>query len=145
MVHANEITSLLGGTRVLGRRPANDFAYIEMIREGLPFASVTASGKALGLSEEQVLTAIGIPKRTAARRKATKGRLTATESERILRLTRAIVAATESLGDRDNAARWLTGPVLALGGVTPLSLLDTDVGLEQVLTILGRIEYGIFS
>ena len=145
MIHAEEITALLGGPRVLGRRPGNDFGYIEMIRRGLPFASVTAAAKALGLSEEQALTALGIPKRTAARRKASKGRLNATESERVLRLSRAIAAASESLGAADKAARWLQKPVRALGGVTPLSLLDTDVGLEQVLTILGRIEYGVYS
>ena len=145
MVHAEEIASLLGGPRVLGRRPGNDFSYIEMIREGLPFASVTAAAKALDMSEEQVLTALRIPKRTAARRKAAAGRLTPAESERVLRLTRAIAAATETLGSRENAARWLTGSVAALGGVAPLSLLDTDVGLDQVLTILGRIEFGVYS
>jgi len=105
MIHAEEITALLGGPRVLGRRPGNDFGYIEMIRRGLPFASVTAAAKALGLSEEQALTALGIPKRTAARRKASKGRLNATESERVLRLSRAIAAASESLGAADKAAR----------------------------------------
>ena len=145
MVHAEEVKTLLGGSRILGRRPVHEFGYIELIREGLPFASLSGAAKALGRSEEQVLTALGIPKRTAARRKAMKERLSPTESERVLRLSRAIVAATDVLGDRENAARWLTGTNIALGGVTPLSLLDTDVGLEQVLTILGRIEHGIFS
>jgi putative toxin-antitoxin system antitoxin component (TIGR02293 family) len=145
MVHAEEITSLLGGPRVLGRRPANDFAYIEMIREGLPFASVSAAGKALGLSEEQVLTALGIPKRTAARRKATKGRLNAIESERIMRLSRTIAAANDVLGSREKAASWIQGHNPALDGLTPLSLLDTDLGLQRVLDILTRIEYGVYS
>lgn len=145
MVHAEEVKTLLGGSRVLGRQPVNEFSYIKMIRDGLPFRSLTPAAKALGLSEEHVLVALGVPKRTAARRKGNRERLSAAESERLLRLTRAITAATETLGAAHKAAHWLQSPVRALGGETPLSLLDTDIGLEQVLTILGRIDHGIFS
>jgi putative toxin-antitoxin system antitoxin component (TIGR02293 family) len=145
MLHAEDVTSLLGGYRVLGRRLNSDMSCVEAIREGLPFASVSSAADALGLSEEQVLTALRIPKRTAARRKAGNGRLNATESERVMRLGRAIARATDVLGDRENAASWLLGNNRALGGVPPLSLLDTDVGLQQVLDILGRIEYGVYS
>jgi putative toxin-antitoxin system antitoxin component (TIGR02293 family) len=145
MLYAEDITSLLGGYRVLGRRLNSDTSCVEAIREGLPFVSVSSAAEALGLSEEQVLTALRIPKRTAARRKAGNGRLSPTESERVLRLSRAIARATDVLGDRENAASWLLGINRALGGVTPLSLLDTDVGLQQVLDILGRIEYGVYS
>jgi putative toxin-antitoxin system antitoxin component (TIGR02293 family) len=145
MTYGKEISSLLGGSHVLGSRVNGGFDFVAAIRKGLPFRSVTITAKVLDLSEEQLLTALGIPKRTAARRKASGGRLPATESERIVRLARVIANASDVLGDRENAARWLTGPVTALGGVTPLSLLDTDVGLDQVLTVLGRIEHGIFS
>jgi putative toxin-antitoxin system antitoxin component (TIGR02293 family) len=145
MLHAEDVTSLLGGYRVLGRRLNSDMNCVELIREGLPFASVSAAAKALQLSEEQVLTALRIPKRTVARRKAANGRLNASESERVLRLGRAIAAATDVLGNREKAASWITGYNLALGGVTPISLLDTDFGLQQVLDVLGRIEYGVYS
>jgi hypothetical protein len=33
----------------------------------------------------------------------------------------------------------------ALSGATPLSLLDTDIGAENVLDTLGRIEHGVFA
>jgi putative toxin-antitoxin system antitoxin component (TIGR02293 family) len=145
MVHAEDIAALMGGFRVLGRRLNSDMSLVEMIREGLPFASVSAAAETLGLSEEQVLTALRIPKRTVARRKAANARLSPTESERVLRLGRAIATATEVLGTREKAASWIQGSNLALGGVTPMSLLDTDVGLQQVLDVLGRIEYGVYS
>ena len=145
MVHASEVTSLLGGLRVIGRKPKSDFDYVEMIREGLPVASLAAAAKALDLSEDQVLAALRIPKRTAARRKATNGRLRPVESERLLRLARVMARATDVLSDRENAAQWLQGPNRALGGVSPLGLLDTDVGLQEVLAVLGRIEHGVYS
>lgn len=39
---------------------------------------------------------------------------------------------------------WLKSPNAALGGATPLSLLDTDIGTESVMDTLGRIEHGVF-
>lgn len=38
---------------------------------------------------------------------------------------------------------WLIEPNVALGGVTPSHLLDSDLGLEQVLRALGAIEHGL--
>ena len=49
------------------------------------------------------------------------------------------------LEDRDNAGRWLQKPNRALGGVAPLDLLSSDLGAEQVETILVRIDYGVYS
>ena len=40
---------------------------------------------------------------------------------------------------------WLKSPCRVLGNVTPLSLLETDAGIEAVLNELGRIEHGIVS
>ena len=40
---------------------------------------------------------------------------------------------------------WLKSPCRVLGNVTPLSLLETDAGIEAVLNELGRIEHGIIS
>ena len=35
--------------------------------------------------------------------------------------------------------------VAALGGVTPRSLLDTEIGADSVLDTLVRIEHGVFA
>jgi uncharacterized protein (DUF2384 family) len=32
-----------------------------------------------------------------------------------------------------------------MGGQTPLDLLDTIFGVEQVMNLLGRIEHGVYS
>lgn len=61
------------------------------------------------------------------------------------RVYKALVRAEDVLGTKEKAQRWLKSPIRALGGVTPLSLLDTDAGAEQVDIILGRIEYGVYS
>ena len=41
--------------------------------------------------------------------------------------------------------RWLQKPNRALGGAIPIDLLSSDLGADQVETILGRIEYGVYS
>lgn len=43
--------------------------------------------------------------------------------------------------DTDSALSWLQNTNASLGGVTPLSLLDTDIGADSVLDTLGRIEH----
>jgi putative toxin-antitoxin system antitoxin component (TIGR02293 family) len=53
--------------------------------------------------------------------------------------------AEEVFEDLDTSLEWLKAPNTALGAVTPLSLLDTDVGAEGVLDTLGRIEHGVFA
>jgi putative toxin-antitoxin system antitoxin component (TIGR02293 family) len=87
---------------------------------------------------------LSMPERTLARRQK-QARLTADESDRLIRVARVMAHAVQVLGSRDKAARWLRTANRALNGTAPLSLLDTDVGTEQVSEILGRIEHGIYS
>lgn len=53
--------------------------------------------------------------------------------------------ASEVLGGQEKATHWLNRPNRALGGRRPLDLLDTDLGIQQVEQVLGRIEYGVYS
>jgi uncharacterized protein (DUF2384 family) len=50
--------------------------------------------------------------------------------------------AEEIFGGRETAARWLKTSNLALGGATPLSMLDTEPGAAEVRRILSAIDYG---
>jgi putative toxin-antitoxin system antitoxin component (TIGR02293 family) len=77
-----------------------------------------------------------------ARRKQSKGRLTPGESERLVRLARVVSRAEDILGSGDGARAWLERPNADLGGKTPLSLLDTDVGAESALNTLNAMHYG---
>jgi putative toxin-antitoxin system antitoxin component (TIGR02293 family) len=67
------------------------------------------------------------------------------KSEKTVRLRRVIDRASEVFGDKDKSIQWLINPNSSLDGHTPLSYLDTDVGAESVLDVLGRIEHGIFT
>ena len=60
----------------------------------------------------------------------------------------AIVAVTaraiEVLGDREKALRWLRTPLPSLSDQTPISMLNTSRGIENVAGVLGRIERGVW-
>jgi uncharacterized protein (DUF2384 family) len=43
------------------------------------------------------------------------------------------------------ALDWLKSPNASLGGASPLSLLDTDLGSVALVNTLGRIEQGVFA
>jgi len=144
MVTAMKITEALGGRSILRERLADYAAVIHRARSGLPFASFAVVGARYAIPLLTLARVIGLPARTLARRKKDR-RLRADESDRLLRLVRVAAAAEEVLGARENAGQWLQKPNRALGGVAPLDLLDTDLGTEEVVAILGRIEHGVYS
>jgi hypothetical protein len=53
--------------------------------------------------------------------------------------------AMEVFESAEGAQAWLTSPVVALGGKTPLEMMETAEGIELVIKELGRIKYGIIS
>src|SRR5262249_55855294 len=116
--------------------------YVALIRRGIPRASFDKTTAALSLTLEEASASLKLPKRTLARRK--QGHLDPQQSERLVRLAIVGAHAHEVFGDASKAHRWLRTPSRALGGQTPLSLLDTDIGAQAVEDELVRIEYGVY-
>jgi putative toxin-antitoxin system antitoxin component (TIGR02293 family) len=142
-----QVSNLLGGGRVLKRLAANPqpAQFAGAIRAGLPAAALETFVVRTELDAEGVTALLGMSPRTWARRKAQAQQLTPVESDRLYRLAHAVARATDALGSRDKAVRWLRKPNRALGGEAPFNLLDTEIGEEQVLAVLDRIEHGVFG
>jgi uncharacterized protein (DUF2384 family) len=47
-------------------------------------------------------------------------------------------------GDTLTLREWLKTPSEALGNVTPLSIMDTLSGIQEIKKELGRIDYGVY-
>jgi putative toxin-antitoxin system antitoxin component (TIGR02293 family) len=140
---ANKHTHALIGLGALQRSPIE---MVRAVRGGFPAKkSLEPVAKALGMSTADAGALLGIPSRTLARRLQAKGTFTPDESQRVLRLSRALTAAEEALGSLEKARRWLQSPSRVLGGEVPLQLLDTDVGADAVMEEIGRIEHGVFA
>jgi putative toxin-antitoxin system antitoxin component (TIGR02293 family) len=118
---------------------------IARIREGrgpgrrAPVAGLLA---ALDLPLRTVAEALAIPERTMHRLKQAPA-VPAAVADKVARAHDVLVRAAEVLGSRAAARAWLARPSPALGGRTPLSLLDTSLGWEQVKQVLGRLEHGV--
>lgn len=115
--------------------------WVEAIRDGLS-VSVVDDVLTDGRLTAAELDRLALPRKTLAHRR-TLGRLTAEQSDRLVRVLRVIEQAEHAFGDTQKARTWLRRPTAALADHAPLDLLDTDIGTRQVENLLGRIEHGI--
>lgn len=98
----------------------------------------------LNVDEQRVLFVSHIAPRTFHRRQEKAEPLSATETDRVLRIARVARQATDVFGDEAKAQRWLSKPNRMLGG-TPLEMLATDAGAHEVEAELHRINFGDFA
>ena len=136
--------SVLGGARVLGRSVRSRQDLAERVREGLPFAALSAVMERYGISRDALCDILHLSRRNFLRRKQQK-RLSADESDRLYRLARVLAHANRVFEDPQESADWIQTPNAALGKQQPLTLFDTDIGVQQVDEVLGRIEHGIIG
>jgi len=116
-------------------------AAIEATRRGISVAVVDRLVKSGRLTMAEIDSVI-LPRKTLSHRR-TLGALTPEQSDRLVRVVRAIAAAEQTFGSQEKAARWLRRPSAALEGDTPLSLLDTGEGAKEVENLLARIDHGL--
>lgn len=118
---------------------------IEKVEEGLPYKSFERLANLMNMPAGELAEALHIPHRTISRRKK-QGLLSKEESERVLRLARIVYAAFGLFeGEREAAVAWLQRKNRALGEETPLEMSSTEIGGEEALNLVGRLEHGVFS
>ena len=135
----------LGGNAVIAAEPASTREWVARIQGGLPAASALAFKAALGLTNEELASVLGVSPRTVARLDPEKSHLDAVSGDRLVRSARLFAIASEALEDALTAALWLRSPQRALDGNVPLELAETDVGSRAVEALLGRMEHGVFA
>lgn len=138
------VIALLGGPKVLSKKIRNAADLQSALREGFPYAAFEAFLLVLDFKSKNLADLLGVAPRTLARRKISK-QLSPIESDRLYRVAYITNFATEVLGSLDKARVWLHRDNRALGGYSPVSFLDTEIGERQVEDLLNRINYGVFS
>lgn len=139
------LASVLGGKAAIAAEPTTTTEWVARIRSGLPAASALAFKAALGLTNEELASVLGVSPRTVARLDPAKSHLDPVSGDRLVRSARLYAIAADVLEDGPAAARWLKFPQRALGGAVPLELAQTDVGSRAVEALLGRMEHGVFT
>ncbi len=125
--------------------PANDVSQlVRVIERGLPVSDLERFQIESGLPMSRIAKLIRIPPRTLARRRE-EGKLSAEESDRLVRLARLLASATNLFaGDVTAAVAWLAKPLAALGGTVPLEAAETEAGAHEVERVIQQLEHGVF-
>jgi putative toxin-antitoxin system antitoxin component (TIGR02293 family) len=139
----DQLAALLGGRKVLGGI-TQAAGFVDAVRRGLPYASLEALTGALHADMSTVGAVVGIAARTLARRRQER-QLSPIESDRLYRVAYVLHLAASTLGGLDKARVWLQRENRSLGGHTPLSLLDTEIGGRQVEEALLQLTHGIYA
>ncbi len=151
MVPSSQLLDILGipgsisssSTVTQERNSANDS--VEVVRRGLSIESFKRVASYYQLSDAQLSKVVGTSVRTIIRLQKEDKPLNATWSDRLYRLARVAAQAQDVFESADTATSWLKRPNRGLNGHAPVDLLDTDAGTEQVVELLDRIEYGVYS
>jgi len=117
---------------------------VEDLKRGLSADIVNELCMDLLITRQELARYTGIAERTL-NRKMKEGRLSCGQSERMVRLRRLFEKTIRVLGTRAHAVQWLKTPRLHLRGQTPLDMVETEMGTEEVFNLLGRIEHGVFT
>ena len=157
---ASAVADLLGGEAVLGPSADSNLGLARATRRGLPIgAAIHLVNQLTGSLEPELKSEvdsliehwrkgwelIGAGVAQEGRGAPAGMMLTPSHSDTLIRIASALVQAPEVLGERGKAVHWLRSPNRALGGETPISLLDTSAGEHEVEDLLGRIEHGVYS
>lgn len=115
------------------------------VRKGLPSVYIAEMSEALAMPRANFLDSLQLPRSTIEARIKKNTPLTSSEGDAVLRAAKALAKAEVVFEDRAAASAWLKREIRSLGGVTPVSLMDTDSGFALVMNTLGRIEHGVVA
>lgn len=145
MSHAPKPTRSIFPGHALGLHAESSGELIRQLGRGFSFHAVQSLESRSGLQVSRIAAIIGIPARTLARRKSS-GRLTADESEKLLRLSGIFEKALDLFdGNRTSALAWLSSPKTELEDQAPIDYARTEIGAREVEELMGRLEHGVFS
>jgi putative toxin-antitoxin system antitoxin component (TIGR02293 family) len=117
---------------------------IRRIQQGLRYRELEHLQNGVDLPLDELAEKLAISRSTLQRRRAT-GRLTAQESDRVIRFSRLLRLAADLFGSVERGRAWLKYPQRGLGGAVPLDYARTEVGAQEVERLLGRIQYSVYT
>ncbi len=115
-----------------------------LVSQGIQKVSFENFKKEAALDYSQMAWLLDCARNTLINKKGTDV-FDATISEKLVSLAEVYTRGIDVFGSLPTMLRWLQNPNRAMGGVTPFSLLQSAYGRAEVLNILGRIEWGVYS
>ncbi|RJG42454.1 type II RES/Xre toxin-antitoxin system antitoxin [Motilimonas pumila] len=125
--------------------PARGEKLYQALHQGLPFSVYNQLSALSGLDKKELAKVTVIAPATLQRR-AKSGHFNQVESDRLYRFAELLKAAIDLFeGNSEQAKLWLTQPVRGLGQRRPIDMLATSAETEAVMSLIGRLEHGVFA
>ena len=122
----------------------SSYQKIDAIKEGVSKEELENLKEQTGLDYDTLAKVLSVAKATLHNKKG-KDKFDISVSERLLLLADIYSFGYEVFESKEKFNQWMKSGNNALGGVSPLNLLDTLYGMEEVKHLIGRIQYGIYS
>ena len=123
----------------------NTFSTVEQAQEGIPVSAFFDLLEVTGLSKDELSGLLDISFKTIQRYQKESKKLSALNSEQILKMITLYQKAEEVFGEVVSFNRWLRKPALGLGGQLPLRFMQTPGGIDLIYDELIRIEHGLLA
>jgi putative toxin-antitoxin system antitoxin component (TIGR02293 family) len=123
----------------------NTYSTVEQAQEGISVSAFFDLLEVTGLSKDELSGLLDISFKTIQRYQKENKKLSALNSEQILKMITLYQKAEEVFGDVTSFNRWLRKPALGLGGQLPLRFMQTPGGIDLIYDELMRIEHGLLA
>lgn len=122
----------------------NTIGLVELARKGVSKKSLLNLATQSKIPLKTITKLLPISERTL-NRYANEDRLASNVSEHVILIAQVLLRAKEVLGSFKSTKIWVETPILGLGNIAPIMLLDTSFGSQLVIEELGRLEQGVYS
>ncbi|MFU8859789.1 MAG: antitoxin Xre/MbcA/ParS toxin-binding domain-containing protein [Cyclonatronaceae bacterium] len=123
----------------------NTYSTVEQAQEGVPVSAFFDLLEVTGLSKIELSGLLDVSFKTIQRYQKENKKLSALNSEQILKMITLYQKAEEVFGDVASFNRWLRKPALGLAGQHPLKFMQTPGGIDLIYDELMRIEHGLLA
>jgi putative toxin-antitoxin system antitoxin component (TIGR02293 family) len=120
------------------------FEKIDIIREGISKKDLEHLKEKTDLDYNQLSKVLSVARATLINKKGS-AKFDMVLSERIVGVADIYSYGYEVFEDENRFNEWIFRSNQALGGQSPYDLLDNQYGREEVKSLIGRIDYGVYS
>lgn len=121
------------------------FLLIKRSRAGMKYATFQKVSKNIPLKLAEWSKVLHLSERTLQRYKKEKLSFAPLYSEKIIEIQLLFNKGKDVFGSEENLYKWLSTKNIALGGISPISLLDNTFGILMIKDEIARIEHGILA
>jgi putative toxin-antitoxin system antitoxin component (TIGR02293 family) len=140
------MVDIMGGKGVIKHPIHNTLDFLHLSQnEKVSIEAIRSIQRLMKLTNKEMSEMLSISESTLQRRYNTTTPLSKDEAEKTFHITKVIARGIEVYGSLDDFLRFLYANSRALGNIRPIDIMDSSIGRDEILNLLGRIEWGMYS